>query len=38
MLGFANVLWYIFVLWLCGIVPPLGIILLILSLYKDINS
>jgi hypothetical protein len=38
MLGVANLLWYLFIIWLIGIVPPLGIILLVLSLYKDLND
>lgn len=36
--GILNALWYVFVLWLCGFCPPLGIILLIISLIGDLKE
>lgn len=38
MAGIVNVLWYIFVIWLCGVFPILGIPLLGISLYKDLKE
>lgn len=38
MLGLANILWYLFIFWLCAICPPLGVGLLVLSLYGDLKN
>lgn len=38
MLGIANLLYYAFLLWLCTVVPPLGILLLIAALHRDLKG